>query len=289
MAMGVWTPLTFESPVGDEPEVVLAIHGITGNHRCWPFLVDALPSTSVIAPDLRGRGGSCGLSGPYGMSAHAEDMVRALDAAGVERAVVVGHSMGAFVALVMADRYPDRVSSLVMVDGGMPLTRRRPEQSKMPLNKSTSQLGDRLDLDFRTKEQAVQFWRTHPALLGDFTPVLQDYAEYDLGGQKPLLKSRATKASLIADSADIMDGMDHRRALVRLTRPALWLTAPRGLLDEPPGLYSQELILHWTGRHPSIPVMPVVNVNHYTIVLSRRGGDAVARAVRSLHTSGSPD
>lgn len=286
MAMGMWTPQTSESSVGGTPEVVLAIHGITGNHRCWSFLVDALRSTCVLAPDLRGRGGSCGLSGPFGMSAHADDMVRALDAAGIERAVVVGHSMGAFVAAVMADRHADRVTSLVMVDGGMPLTKRRPAQSGRPL-KSTSQIGARLDLTFDTKEQAVEFWRLHPALRGDFTPVLRDYAEYDVGGQEPLLQPRATKASLLADSHDIMHGVDHRRALERLTCPARWLIAPRGLLNEQPGLYPQELILHWNARYRSVAVMPVVDVNHYTIVLTRRGGDAIARAVRSLHTASS--
>lgn len=285
LAMGMWTPQTSESAVGDTPEVVLAIHGITGNHRCWSYLVDALRSSCVLAPDLRGRGGSWGLAGPYGMSAHADDMARALDAEGIERAVVVGHSMGAFVAAVMADRHADRVTSLVMVDGGMPLTKRRPAQRGRALNKRTSQLEDRLDRTFRTKEQAVNSWRLHPALRGDFTPVLRDYAEYDLGGQEPLLQSRATKASLIADSDDIMHGVDHRRALERLTRPACWLTAPRGLLDEQPGLYPQELILHWTARYRSVAVMPVVNVNHYTIVLTRRGGDAIARAVRSLRTA----
>ena len=49
-----------------------------------------------------------------------------LDALGVERAVVVGHSMGAFVALVLGDLYPERVSRLVLVDGGLPLASRRP-------------------------------------------------------------------------------------------------------------------------------------------------------------------
>ena len=50
-----------------------------------------------------------------------DDVVAALDHLGVEKAQIVGHSMGAFVAAVVARRHPDRVSSLLLVDGGLPL------------------------------------------------------------------------------------------------------------------------------------------------------------------------
>ncbi len=59
--------------------------------------------------------------GRAGLDAHARDLIAVLDALGVERAVVVGHSMGAFVALVLGDLYPERVSRVVLVDGGLPL------------------------------------------------------------------------------------------------------------------------------------------------------------------------
>ena len=52
----------------------------------------------LIAPDLRGRGRSNTLPGPFGMTRHADDMAAVLDFLGVPRAVVVGHSMGGFVS-----------------------------------------------------------------------------------------------------------------------------------------------------------------------------------------------
>src|SRR5687767_8810271 len=82
-------------PVGtDGVPVVLLVHGITGSHRSWtPVARHLADAVTVLAPDLRGRGGSAGLAGPYGMAAHADDLAAVLDHVGCPRAVVAGHSM----------------------------------------------------------------------------------------------------------------------------------------------------------------------------------------------------
>ena len=86
---------------GEGPPVV-ALHGITANSLAYAALADALPGADLYAPDLRGRAGSAGLPGPYGLGAHVDDTVALLDRLGCERAVLVGHSMGAFVAALAA-------------------------------------------------------------------------------------------------------------------------------------------------------------------------------------------
>ena len=117
---------------------VVAIHGITGNHRCWPYLVETLPGARVVAPDLRGRGRSAGIAGPFGMARHADDIVAVLDALEVSSAVIVGHSMGGYVALVTADRHENRVRSLVLVDGGLPLGSDSVEERQAEAERITS-------------------------------------------------------------------------------------------------------------------------------------------------------
>ncbi len=78
--------------------VVLAVHGITGSHRTWAPVARHLgEAVTLLAPDLRGRGQSAGLGGPYGMAAHVDDLVAVLDHVGCPRAVVAGHSMGGYV------------------------------------------------------------------------------------------------------------------------------------------------------------------------------------------------
>ena len=83
--------------------VVVLVHGITANHLSWSIVADQLgEDATLIAPDLRGRAGSASLPGPFGMANHALDLVAVLDHIGVDRATVVGHSMGAYTAAAFA-------------------------------------------------------------------------------------------------------------------------------------------------------------------------------------------
>src|SRR5690349_25054338 len=78
---------------GDGDETILAIHGISASAVSIQPLADRLAGRyRVVAPDLRGRGRSAGLPGPFGMRVHAQDMVAILDHLGVDRAIVIGES-----------------------------------------------------------------------------------------------------------------------------------------------------------------------------------------------------
>ncbi|MET4095608.1 alpha/beta hydrolase [Arthrobacter sp. UYCu712] len=113
----------------EDPHVptILAVHGVTASHKAWPYLAEAMPGVRIIAPDLRGRGRSNALPAPYGMPSHAEDLAAVLAALAAGPVVVVGHSMGAFAAVVLANLFPERVRSLVLVDGGRSPDRHFPQ------------------------------------------------------------------------------------------------------------------------------------------------------------------
>src|SRR5688572_18804747 len=98
---------------GDGDRIVVAAHGITGNHRSWQGVARALaPDISLVAPDLRGRGSSTKLPSPFGMRAHADDLVAVLDHLSLDHAVLAGHSMGAYVATTAATADPERWTSV---------------------------------------------------------------------------------------------------------------------------------------------------------------------------------
>lgn len=105
---------------GDGPPI-LALHGLTSTHHTWGRLAADLPHRQVIAPDLRGRGGSMAMRGPYGLPNHARDVVALIDEMNLDGVVLVGHSMGAFVAPMVAGTAKDRVTRCVLLDGGPPV------------------------------------------------------------------------------------------------------------------------------------------------------------------------
>ena len=99
--------------------VVLALHGLASSAHWYDFVIPHLVDTyRCIAPDQRGHGQTDQPSTGYDWQTVASDIVEALDHLGVEKVAVLGHSWGANVALSVAAKYPERVSKLVLIDGG---------------------------------------------------------------------------------------------------------------------------------------------------------------------------
>lgn len=262
----------------DQP-VVLALHGITANHVSFSLVAEALPDRFLLAPDLRGRGLSGALPPPYGMRAHADDVVRLLDDAAVERAVVLGHSMGGFVAVVLAHLHPDRVERLVLVDGGLPLPAPPGVDGDALLAAIIGPAQQRLSMTFGSVEAYRDFWRAHPAFAADWSGAVEAYVDYDLTGSPPELHTRCSIDAVRADFADLVHERTYADALAGLRHDACFLRAERGMLDEPVGLFPAAYAQALAESLPTLREQEVTGVNHYTILLGAAGVRAVAAAV----------
>jgi 4,5:9,10-diseco-3-hydroxy-5,9,17-trioxoandrosta-1(10),2-diene-4-oate hydrolase len=97
---------------------VVLIHGLSNSIEHWLLNIDALATEhTVYALDLVGHGRTDKpLSRSYGLSDLARSVIDFMDALGIERADLIGHSLGGGVALVIAETFPERVSRLVLVD-----------------------------------------------------------------------------------------------------------------------------------------------------------------------------
>ena len=114
--------------------VLLLIHGFPLDHRMWASqLVGLSADVRVIAPDLRGFGGSEVTPGPLTMEQHADDLAALLDHLAVERAVVAGLSMGGYIAFAFWRRHRQRVQALVLLD-----TRAEPDAPQARANRDTA-------------------------------------------------------------------------------------------------------------------------------------------------------
>lgn len=102
-----------------EPACIL-LHGIANTWRFWTAVAPALAAgRRVVALDLPGFGGSDPLDGDLTAPAAASAVIEACDALGIGHLSVVGHSMGALVALAMATARPERVVRVVVVGGAL--------------------------------------------------------------------------------------------------------------------------------------------------------------------------
>lgn len=267
-------------------EPVIAVHGITANSHTWLAVDRALEGrAALLAVDLRGRGASSGLPGPYGMEAYARDLLAVLDACGLERAVLVGHSLGAYAVARFAADHPDRVRAVVLVDGGLTDPALRDVDPEPFLAAFLGPALARLELSFESREAYHEWWRAHPAFAGaDVADSdLVAYANHDLGGAPPQLRSTVAREAVRADAHELFE---MGKPAHRLAVPAEMLRAPRGLQNQPTPMLAPDLAAAWADGAPDQRrVIEVPDVNHYTLVMGRSGARAVAQAiVRALQT-----
>jgi pimeloyl-ACP methyl ester carboxylesterase len=103
---------------GHGPPVVL-IHGVAGRAGQWDQIVQLLAEAhTVVAPDLLGHGESAKPRGDYSLGAHASGIRDLLVGLDIERASVVGHSLGGGIAMQFAYQFPERCERLVLVSSG---------------------------------------------------------------------------------------------------------------------------------------------------------------------------
>jgi pimeloyl-ACP methyl ester carboxylesterase len=144
---------------GDDVLVLLA--GFPLSREIWDQQVKTLAETHrVVRPDLRGMGASSVVNGPYLMENLAADVAAVLDAIGVERATIVGHSAGGYVALAFARMFTERVKRLALVSSR--LRADTPEQAE-----TRRDLADRAERELSIAPVADAFI---PRLLAPETP-----------------------------------------------------------------------------------------------------------------------
>jgi len=100
-------------------DAVVLLHGLASNHTRWSEFVEHSPLAAthdLLTPDLRGHGSAATVSDHGDLERWVDDLADLLDKAGHQRAVIVGHSLGAQVAMHFAAKHPDRTTSLFLID-----------------------------------------------------------------------------------------------------------------------------------------------------------------------------
>jgi len=260
---------------------LVALHGLTASYVNFVGIAECLRGRlPLLAFDLRGRGDSGKPPGPYGMAQHGRDVAVAMRAFGLRSSIVVGHSMGAFVATALAAQNPELVSGLVLIDGGYV-----PAMPPAPTPGATAALAERIAQLTRTypsREEYRKFWRSQPHFpAADWNPWIEAFLDYEVGGESPV-QPKASQAAVVADMGEVLqrDAVVERLKAIRV--PALLLRAEKGFTPDQPPLFPDDLAEQIRSFVPHLDDRKFAGTTHYTIVLGQNPAAAIADLICEL-------
>jgi pimeloyl-ACP methyl ester carboxylesterase len=246
---------------GTGPAVV-CIHGLTANHVCWRSMADILaPKHRLIAFDLRGRGDSDKPPTGYSLDQHCRDLQALLDHFGLKKAILMGHSLGAHIALKFSVAHPQRVSRMVLVDGGIDV--------RAEIIDSLGPAISRLGVEFPSLDAFLGVIGGLPMFAGRWNDYLERYFRYDVETlPSGAVRSKVSKGAI----AEELGSLQRERLWVyhhQVKCPTLIFRAPDGLLTQTDCLMTQDEAVAMSRAIPRSKLVVVPKTNHYTVLLGK--------------------
>lgn len=240
---------------------VLCLHGITANAHAFAGLAEALsPRHRVIAMDLRGRGESDKPGWGYDVGTHVADALGLLDVLHVDRASVVGWSLGAKIALALAAMAPERVERAVLVDP--------PVETPPAALEWLRAFWARLDNTYASVEEFLALMRASP-VFASWSPYVERYLRADVQvGADGVVRHRVAR-SVPDQEIDADPRYPTRSFYERVRCPVLVLRAPAALRVEGDQVLRPEQGREMAERIRDCRVLEVEGANHITILLGK--------------------
>jgi pimeloyl-ACP methyl ester carboxylesterase len=260
---------------------VVALHGLTASYVNFIGIAERLEGRrALFALDLRGRGDSDKPDGPFGLDQHARDVAAAMRALDLGPSVIVGHSMGAFIATALAAQNPELVAGLILIDGGYLLDMPAEANAEQVLDTVLAQRITQLQETYPSREVYREFWRARPNFPpADWGPWTEAFLNYEVGGEAPLLRPKASESAVRFDVAESFKTAEITARLKTLRVPVMLLRAETGFaLDRPP-LIPDSAVEQMRTFLPSLQDEMISDTTHYTIVLGERGASRVADVI----------
>jgi pimeloyl-ACP methyl ester carboxylesterase len=265
----------WRGPVG--APVVVAVHGITANAWSFGTVAEHLKGeAALVAVDLRGRGASHDAPPPYGIRSHADDIAKVIARLGAAPAVVVGHSMGAHVALMCAERHPGAVAGLVLVDGGPPLAVDPDKPADESLDDLLGPAIARLRRVWPDRVTYHAMWSSHPAFAEGLTPEMERYVLSDLAPCQGGFRSNVSEDAVRTDGRELLTDAEVRGLFDRHVGRLAVIRAETGILAVPPPFVDERFV----AEYPQHDWRFVPGSNHYSVLFGDAGAAEVADAIR---------
>jgi pimeloyl-ACP methyl ester carboxylesterase len=265
-------------PQDAPPEkTIVAVHGITANLVGWNAVAEKFSEDGYrfICYDLRGRGESSKPATGYNMVAHCFDLRALLDYFNIEKANILGHSLGALIGVYFSAHYPERVRRLIILDGGAPL----PEDTWTAIGRSLARLGK----TFPSMDEYKGMFKASPYFPA-WNRYVDDYYTYDVMENPDGTVMPKINKSAIDEEQTNTDRMEKYLSTLHtmIKAPTLVLRATLGLLDNGKAGF----ILSRQGAEQLVEAVPteaklvdIEGTNHFTILMNE---DPVRQQVSDL-------
>jgi lipase len=262
---------------------VIALHGLTASHMNFLGIAERLSGRcALFAPDLRGRGDSDKPEGPYGMQQHSRDVAASMRAMGLGASIIVGHSMGAFIATALAAQEPDLVSALVLIDGGFLPDTPAGVSPELGLNAALAQRITQLRQTYPSRQAYREFWRTQPHFPPEeWNSWVEAFLDYEVGGDSPV-QPKASEAGVRADLGAAFEREAIAQRLKSIRVPTLLVRAERGFTPAQPPLFPDELVPQILTYAPHVEDHKLAGTTHYTVALGDRAATRIADLIVEL-------
>jgi pimeloyl-ACP methyl ester carboxylesterase len=260
---------------GDHGVPVICVHGLTANAFCFQAYADVLAADHrVIAYDLRGRGDSDKPESGYSVPIHAADLAHLITVLGLEKPVVIGHSLGAMISLYFATRYPELLSKLVLVDAGAPFPWKAVADQPQWLTNAVIRLRN----NSPSYDAYVQQLREAPYLGPYWSEYLDLYVEHDAwrNGDGTVI-SKVSLPALIDEARHAGEVRPADELWSHVHVPTLLLRAGQKLLYEHDQLLPEESAQRIVQGIAHCQYVDFPTLNHYTIIF-----DAERKPVQAI-------
>jgi pimeloyl-ACP methyl ester carboxylesterase len=268
---------------------VLCLPGITANAHAFARLAEALsPARRILAVDLRGRGQSDKPAEGYDIGTHVADLAGLLDSLQIDRAAVVGWSLGAKVALALAAVHPARVERLIAIDP--------PVETSPAAAAALRVFWARLDRKYESTEAFLAATRAAWPYT-DWSPYVERYLRWDVeempdGIVRHRIPRHVPEAELAAEAR-----YPTRSFYPDVRCPVLIMRAPLPLRREGDQVLTAEDAREMATLLADARLVEIEGANHFSILLSASpqsvemlaeflAGDRVPAADGASHTEG---
>jgi pimeloyl-ACP methyl ester carboxylesterase len=210
--------------------------------------------------DLRGRGFSDKPPTGYSINHHCQDILALIEDQGLERPVLMGHSLGAFIALVFAAQYPDRVDRLILVDGGGKLSETQMAKVFAGIKPSL----DRLGKIFPSFEDYIAQIQEAP-FLKPWNAFMETYFRYEVEEVDGGVRSRVHPKHIEEEVLNL-GKVDSSQFYAQVTSPTLILRATKGMLAQDDLLLPKDVAERMVREIPNARSLDLEGSNHYTLL-----------------------